>query len=71
METINLKEIVGGFSIQPLPMTHPQGGWSGISASILKKNSINGLVWVEKWDRVPVSAGPSVNLPLWHEGITD
>ena len=71
METINLKEVVSGLSIQPLPMTHPRGGWSGISASSFKKNSINSLAWVENWDRAPAGVGPSVNLPLRLEGITD
>ena len=71
METINLKEVVRGLLVQPLPMTHPRGGWSGISTSIFFKNSINSLAQVENWDRVSAGAGPSVNLPLRREGITE
>ena len=57
-------------SVQPLPMTHPGGGWNGTSASIFKKHFINILAQELHWDRALGGAGPSVNLPHRREGRT-
>ena len=65
-----IKEGVCGYSVQPLPMTHPRSCWNGISTSIFEKHSIKSSTQVANWDREPVGVGLSVNLSLWREGIT-
>lgn len=50
-------------SFQPLPMTHPRGGWIGTSTPIFKKHSQNSLVQALHCDRALGGTGPSVNLP--------